>query len=171
MISRPALKLPMRLWTVGACEWFRGPAGDHDYKAKLTKKRTHWSRDISPQYFFAKLVFFGMSCPPLWLQLVLRVCPDARLQKSSRLLYTLQHQRARRTDLWIRPPEHQWWRVNTFGRPKTNSESVGLSLCSLSLALFQSTYQMLEELSASTEAGRWNAFGFYWANQILWKRL
>lgn len=50
-------------WNVGDCEWLRGPAGDRGYKAKLTKKRSYWSRDISQQYFFVKVVFFGMSSP------------------------------------------------------------------------------------------------------------
>lgn len=55
-------------WDVGVCQWFWAPAGDRGcgpYKAKLTKKRSNWSTDISQQYFFAKVVFFYMSSPAL----------------------------------------------------------------------------------------------------------
>lgn len=49
-------------------EGFGGLQGDCGcglYKAKLTKKRSNWSRDSSQQYFFANAVFFGVSSPAL----------------------------------------------------------------------------------------------------------
>lgn len=40
---------------------------------------------------------------------------------------------ARRTALWIKPPEHRWWRVDTFCSPEKNSAT---ALCCLPLAWF-----------------------------------
>lgn len=55
-------------WILGDRGGFRVPLGDCGcglYKAKLTKKRSKWSRDSSQQYFFVNVVFFGVSSPAL----------------------------------------------------------------------------------------------------------
>lgn len=102
------------LWMASRACWWPWLQSQATYEEIILEQRYFTT------IFLCESCFLWYELPPLWLQLVLCVSPDARLQKYSSLLYALQYQRARRTALWIKPPEHQWWRVNTFCSPKTN---------------------------------------------------
>lgn len=111
-----------------------------------------------------KVVFFGKISLTL---VAARVSSDARLQKHSGLLCTLQYRR----------PEEQLCGLNhqsTDGDESTHSAAPRKTL-QLRCAVyhspdFPSTYQKLEKLSLypQTKADLWNLLGFYFANQILW---
>lgn len=141
-------------------KWWQMTSSGSDHETWLGCRIT------SKQSFLVKVVFFGRISPTL---VAARVSSDARLQKHSSLLCTLQYRR----------PEEQLCGLNhqsTDGDESTHSAAPRKTQQPRGAVYhspdFPSTYQKLGELSLypQTKADLWNLLGFYFANQILWER-